>query len=169
MSEISIVFIFGGIIFVVIFLIIYWVIEKILKSIKKKYIPKIATSFKCLDGHVVKSKGELIIDNHLHRLGIEHEYENTIRVRGHPIKYDWFLPKYKIYIEYWGYFGKNYMNRKEEKLRLYRKGNLKLISIEDIMLKDIYTNLEKELNRFIKKDTKKRHCPNCGIELDKRF
>ena len=100
MSEIAIIFIFGGIIFVVIFLIIYWVIEKILKSIKKKYIPKIATSFKCLDGHVVKSKGELIIDNHLHRLGIEHEYENTIRVRGHPIKYDWFLPKYKIHIEY---------------------------------------------------------------------
>ena len=61
------------------------------------------------------------------------------------------------------------MKRKEEKLRLYRKGNLELISIEDIMLKDIYSNLEKELNRFIKKDTKKRHCPNCGIELDKRF
>jgi len=37
------------------------------------------------------------------------------------------------------------------------------------MLKDIYTNLEKELNRFLKKDAIKRHCPNCGIELDKRF
>ena len=35
------------------------------------------------------------------------------------------------------------MKRKEEKLRLYRKGNLELISIEDIMLKDIYSNLEK--------------------------
>ena len=34
------------------------------------------------------------------------------------------------------------MKRKEEKLSLYRKGKLKLISIEDIMLKDIYTNLE---------------------------
>ena len=86
-----------------------------------------------------------------------------------PIKYDWYLPKFKIYIEYWGYHGKNYMQRKEEKLRLYRKGKLKLISIEDIMLKDIYTNLEKELSKFIKKDVIKRHCPNCGIELDKRF
>ena len=61
------------------------------------------------------------------------------------------------------------MKRKEEKLRLYRKGKLKLISIEDIMLKDIYTNLESELNRFIKTDTIKRHCPNCGIELDNRL
>jgi ABC-type antimicrobial peptide transport system permease subunit len=88
LSEIAIFFIFGGIIFVVVFVIIYWVIGEFLASIKKKYIPKIATSFKCLDGHVVRSKGELVIDNHLHRLGIEHEYENTIRVRGHPIKYN---------------------------------------------------------------------------------
>ena len=159
----------GGILFVVCFVIVYWIINKIVKSIKKKYKPKIATSFKCLDDHIVRSKGELIIDNHLHRLGIEHEYENTIRIRGMPIKYDWYLPKDKIYIEYWGYHGKDYMKRKEEKLRLYRKGKIKLISIEDIMLKDIYTNLEKELNRFIKKDAIKRHCPNCGIELDNRF
>ena len=159
----------GGIIFVVCFVIAYWIIRKILKFIKKKYIPKKATSFKCLDGHVVRSKGELVIDNHLHRLGIEHKYENTIRIRGMPIKYDWYLPKYKIYIEYWGYHGKNYMQRKDEKLKLYRKGKLKLISIEDIMLKDIYTNLEKELNIYIKKNMIKRHCPNCGIELDKRF
>ena len=169
MNEITIFFILGGIIFVVCFVIVYWLVRKILKSVKKKYIPKIATSFKCLDGHVVRSKGELVIDNHLHRLGIEHEYENTIRIRGMSLKYDWYLPKYKIYIEYWGYYGKDYMKRKEEKLRFYRKGKLKLISIEDIMLKDIYTNLEKELKRLIKKDAIKRHCPNCGIELDKRF
>ncbi|KKL78260.1 hypothetical protein LCGC14_2026630 [marine sediment metagenome] len=113
-----------------------------------------------------------MIDNHLHRLGLEHEYENTIRVRGLPIKYDWYLPKYKTYIEYWGFYGKKYMKRKAEKLQLYRKGNLKLISIEDIMLKDIYTNLEKELNKTIKiknLNVEKKHCPNCGVELDKRF
>ncbi|KKM94348.1 hypothetical protein LCGC14_1199160 [marine sediment metagenome] len=113
-----------------------------------------------------------MIDNHLHRLGFEHEYENTIRIRGHPLKYDWYLPKYKTYIEYWGFYGKKYMKRKAEKLQLYRKGNLKLISIEDIMLKDIYTNLEKELNKTIKiknLNIEKKHCPNCGVELDKRF
>ena len=169
MSEITIFFLMGGIIFVVCFVIAYWIVRKILKFLKKIYFPKIATSFKCLDGHVVRSKGELVIDNHLYRLGIEHEYENTIRIRGMPIKYDWYLPKYKVYIEYWGYHGKDYTQRKEEKLNLYRKGKLKLISIEDIMLKDIYTNLKKELNIFLKKDAVKRHCPNCGIELDGRF
>jgi len=42
------------------------------------------------------------------------------------------------------------MKRKEEKLNMYRKGKLKLVSIEDIMFKDFYSNFEKELNKFIK-------------------
>ncbi len=129
-------------------------------------------SFKCLDGHIVKSKGELIIDNHLHHLGLEHEYENIIEIQGNSVKYDWYLPEYEVYIEYWGYFGKNYMKRKEEKLKLYQKGKLKLISIEDVMLKDIYSNLENELVNIIKADKNyhiKKHCPGCGMELDDRF
>lgn len=172
MSVIITFFILGGFIFVIFFALIYWVIRKILKIWRKKYLPQKATHFKCLDGHVVRSKGELVIDNHLHRLGIKHEYEDTIRVRGRPLKYDWYLPEYKVYIEYWGYYGKNYLKRKEEKLNLYRKGKLKLISIEDIMLKDIYTNLEKELTKMIELHTitnTKKHCPNCGTELDYRF
>lgn len=172
MSKTTIAFISGGIVFVVCFIIIYWAKRKITKFYQKKYRPQVATSFKCFDGHVVRSKGELVIDNHLHRLGIDHEYEKTIKVRGNSIKYDWYLPKFKTYIEYWGFHGKDYMQRKEEKLVLYRKGKLNLISIEDIMLKDIYSNLEKELNKFIKLkkiSQEKKHCPNCGTELDHRF
>ncbi|MFW9988495.1 MAG: hypothetical protein ACFFC3_07555 [Candidatus Odinarchaeota archaeon] len=172
MSQFFIFFILGGVIFVICFILIAWFILKIKKTIKKKYLPQIATSFKCLDGHIVKSRGELIIDNQLYRLGIKHEYEDTIIIRGNHLKYDWYLPEYKIYIEYWGYFGKDYMKRKEEKLKLYSKGNLNLISIEDIMLKDIYSNLEKELTKIItidKSNQNKKYCPNCGTELDKRF
>lgn len=172
MSKILTFFVLGGVIFVVCFIVITWLILKIKKLLSKKYVPQVATSFKCLDGHIVQSKGELVIDNHLHRLGLDHEYENTIKVRGKSIKYDWYLPEYKTYIEYWGYFGKDYLKRKEEKLELYQKGKLKLISIEDIMLKDIYSNLEKELAKVIKMDKisqEKKYCPNCGIELDKRI
>ena len=172
MSQILTFFVLGGLIFVICFIVIAWLILKIKKFLKKKYIPQVATSFKCIDGHIVRSKGELIIDNHLHRLGLNHEYENTIKVRGKPIKYDWYLPEYKTYIEYWGYFGKDYLKRKEEKLDLYRKGKLNLISIEDIMLKEIYSNLEKELAKVIKIEKfsqEKKHCPNCGTVLDKRF
>lgn len=169
MNELIIYFMLGGIVFLIIFIILLYFGLKIRKALKKPEKRERPTSFKCIDGHIVKSKGELIIDNYLYRLGIEHEYEKTIMVHGNPIKYDWYLPKYKIYIEYWGYFGKEYEKRKEEKIRLYRKGKLNLISIEDIMLTDIYLNLKKELERYLKlKDTSK-YCPNCGTELDKRF
>ena len=138
----------------------------------KKYIPKKTTLFKCIDRHLVRSKGELIIDNYLHRLGIEHEYEKTIRVQGKPLMCDWYLPRLKVYMEYWGYYGKKYMKRKKEKLQLYRKGRLNLISIENFMFRDIYSTLEKKLSHYIKfkeETPDNRYCPNCGVELDKRF
>ncbi len=44
-----------------------------------------------------------------------------------------------------------------------------MISVEDIMLADIYTNLEKELGKFIELGELKKYCPNCGNELDGRI
>ncbi len=172
MSDFTIYFILGGIFFIIIFIFLVLGYRKLKKFLIRKGKIKRPTSFKCLDGHVVRSKGELMIDNHLYRLGITHEYEKTIKVRGKPIKYDWFLPDYKVYIEYWGFYGKLYQRRKEEKIKLYNKGKLSLISIEDIMLADCYSNLERELKKFmlIKNGIKtSKHCPNCGAELDERF
>ncbi len=105
--------------------------------------------YTCLDGHLVKSKGELIIDNYLYLLKIDHKYEKSIYIFGSKIKYDWYLPKYDIYIEYWGFGGKNYEKRKKEKLRLYKKANLKLISIENYMFYDIYLEMDNLLKKFI--------------------
>lgn len=105
--------------------------------------------YTCLDGHVVRSKGELIIDNYLHLLKIDHKYEKSIHIYGSKIKYDWYLPKYDVYIEYWGYGGKAYEKRKKEKLRLYKKAKLKLISIENYMFYDIYSEFDKLLKKFI--------------------
>ena len=61
------------------------------------------------------------------------------------------------------------MKRKEEKIRLYKKGKLKLISIEDFMFKDIHQNLGKLLKQYIDLKNSEKHCPNCGILLDDRF
>ncbi|TXT62047.1 MAG: hypothetical protein BAJALOKI1v1_1040003 [Promethearchaeota archaeon] len=121
---------------------------------------------------MVKSRGELIIDNYLSRLKIKHLYEGTIYVEGKPIRYDWYLPNYDVYIEYWGYYGKEYQERKHEKLELYEQGNLKLISVENHMLHDIYTSLTEELSIYVSLDAltqKKRFCPSCGTTLDDRF
>ena len=172
MNEIGTYFILGGLVFIIVFLLCYVGGNKLRNFLRKKGKKPQVTSFKCVDGHVVRSKGELIIDNHLHRLGIKHEYERTIRVRGKPIKYDWYLPNHDIYIEYWGFYGKDYEKRKEEKLNLYRKGKLKLISIENEMFCDIYSNLESDLKNYIplnENNGELKYCPACGMELDKRF
>ncbi|TFG23093.1 MAG: hypothetical protein EU532_13785 [Promethearchaeota archaeon] len=169
MNGIIIYFLLGGIISITLFLIIFYLFKKLKTYFAKRYIPESATSFKCTDGHIVRSKAELIIDNYLYNCNISHEYEKAIKVNGKTILYDWYLPEFEIYIEYWGFYGKNYMKRKEEKIKLYKKGKLKLISIEDIMFKDIYFHLEELLKEYVKFLDSKKHCPNCGVLLDDRF
>lgn len=172
MSEIEFYFILGGFFFIILFILLLISVKKILKFLRKKQETETTPILKCLDGHKVRSKGELIVDDYLHLIGLEHEYEKIIRVDGSPIKVDWYLPESKVYIEYWGFHGKNYEKRKEEKLKLYRKGKLKLISIENFMFEDIYSYLEHELKKFVnleKADQFNKHCPNCGMRLDNRF
>ena len=169
MNETIIYFLWGGVIFIALFIVIFYVTKKLKNYFGKKYIPESVTSFKCIDGHIVRSKAELIIDNYLYNHHIAHEYEKIIKVNGKSILYDWYLPEVEVYIEYWGFYGKNYMKRKEEKIRLYKKGKLKLISIEDFMFKDIHQNLGELLKQYIDLKNSEKHCPNCGILLDDRF
>jgi len=82
------------------------------------------------------------------------------------------LPELKLFIEYWGYYGKEYDERKKEKIRLYKKGKLDLLSIENEMFDDIYKHLDKKIGQFF--DLKElsnhmKYCPNCGFNLDERF
>lgn len=164
----------GGIILLFLCAILWFLVRKIRKKRRTTCTADHPTQYICLDGHTVKSRGELIIDNHLFRLNIKHKYEDGITVNGQYMKYDWYLPEYDIYIEYWGYYGKQYKARKREKLKLYKKGHLELISIEDHMLHDIYHNLTHKLKRHgIKIDKRPRisarYCPHCGAILDERF
>ncbi len=159
----------GGVFFITIFIILSYIIKKLRRYLDRKYLPETATSFKCIDGHIVRSKAELIIDNFLYAHNITHEYERKIKVHGKPILSDWYLPEFEVYIEYWGFYGKDYMKRKEEKIRLYKKGKLKLISIEDIMFTNINENLEDLLKQYVKLNSSKKHCPNCGWTFDERF
>jgi hypothetical protein len=104
-----------------------------------------------MDGHSVRSKGELIIDNFLYVWGLKHIYEKKIVTRDDVILPDWYLPEYNLFIEYWGYSGERYENRKREKLRFYRKARLDVISVENHMFNDIYSNLGGILKKYIKK------------------
>lgn len=92
----------------------------------------------CLDGHKVRSSGEQIIDNYLHKRGIIHEYEKLLVL---PLDYgkkrlcDFYLPEYNVYIEFWGMMhDSEYRKRKAEKIALYEKNKLNRIDLIETSL-----------------------------------
>ncbi len=160
---------------VLIIFLIYRIIRKKAYKERAKEESTYPNSFKCIDGHVVRSKGELIIDNYLYLIGLNHVYEKKIKTAFGTIKPDWYLPEYNIFIEYWGFSGKRYEQRKKEKLNIYKKAKFRVISVENFMFSDIYTNLGRKLGKLIcmKKNNlsfkMKKFCPSCGLVLDERF
>ncbi len=98
-------------------------------------------------GEIVRSKAEKQVADYLHDKEIEYIYEKTIEVgrQKHKIKYDFYLPHDDTYVEYWGLekaekeISEKYTARKEEKIHLYNKYNLKLVSLYPEDLSDIDT------------------------------
>ena len=98
--------------------------------------------FRCKDGHYVRSKGEMLIDNFLYDKNLLHAYEkkpflteeNEVDKKRTS---DFYLPKGKIYIEFWGLETKSYKESRELKTVLYEKNKLKLIELEDSDIKNL--------------------------------
>jgi hypothetical protein len=82
------------------------------------------------DGHYVRSKAEVIIDNWLYVSKTVHAYERKLPIE-EDLYCDFYIPTGKVYIEYWGLEDDKYLARKEKKLDLYKKYNLKLIQLTD--------------------------------------
>jgi len=87
--------------------------------------------FRADDGHLVRSKGELAIDNWLFANRVPHGYEDLVPVN-EPMMYDFLIPlkdNSLLYIEYWGLRDEKYTRRKKEKQKIYKKYNLKLLEL----------------------------------------
>ena len=92
--------------------------------------------YDCSDGHVVKSKSEVLIDEYLFGKKIPHAYESAIyviddngkKVELHP-DFCLYIGDEKVYIEHWGYDESNeeYTRMKNYKLHLYEKEGITLI------------------------------------------
>ncbi len=116
--------------------------------------------FTCKDGHIVKSKAEMIIDDWLFDKGIPHAYEKRLPIDAdekHDLYPDFYLPGYKddndaIYIEFWGYNENNikYTKSKNYKLKEYEKLKITVICLEEKDLMDVNASMERKLN-FYKK------------------
>jgi len=113
-------------------------------DIRKKYK---TLEYRTEDGHYVRSKAELIVDNWLYNKGIVHAYEKKLPTEENLLS-DFYIPTKNIYIEYWGYENEEkYLKRKQIKQKIYKKYNFNLIELND---KDIQ-NLDDILPKFLLK------------------
>lgn len=110
---------------------------------REKFIAK----HRATDGHFVRSKAEVIIDNWLHMAEIVHAYERKLPIE-EDVYSDFYIPTGKVYIEFWGYENnERYLKRKKEKQEIYKKYGFNLIELTD----DEVLNLDDVLPRFLLK------------------
>ena len=111
---------------------------------------KFPADIRATDGHLVRSKGELVIDNFLYTNSIVHAYERKLPVEEN-VLCDFYLPTGRVstgggvYIEYWGLTDPGYEANKQRKLAVYRRHNLSLIELTD---KEV-SNLDDHLPRLL--------------------
>lgn len=104
--------------------------------------------YRAADGHYVRSRAELSIDNWLYMQGIVHAYERKLPIE-EDAYCDFYLPEKKVFIEYWGMEkDPKYAARKEEKRALYSRYALNLVELADVELENLDDNLARLLIRF---------------------
>ena len=114
---------------------------------RKKYPPEYRTK----DGHYVRSKAELTIDDSLYLWGIAHAYEKKLPNTTENVYSDFHIPSGNgrpkaVYIEYWGMENdEKYNQRKNKKIEIYNQLGLSLIQLNDADIKNIEDSLQKYL------------------------
>ncbi|MCM3145086.1 glycerol kinase [Brevibacillus sp. MER 51] len=123
---------------------------------KEESINEIVTSFRdkfqakhrAADGHFVRSKAEMLIDNWLYMSEIVHAYERKLPIE-EDVYCDFYLPVGKVYIEYWGLENDpKYTERKKSKLEIYRKYGFNLIELTDTDIQNLDDVFPKKLLKF---------------------
>jgi hypothetical protein len=114
------------------------------EGFREKFPPAIRAS----DGHMVRSRGEAMIDGLLYENRIVHAYERLVPIE-QAMYCDFFLPEYNLYIEFWGMESSpKYRARKERKLDLYRQNGLKLIEVKNEHINNLEDYLMGQLVKF---------------------
>ncbi|CAN7534649.1 glycerol kinase [Rossellomorea sp. LjRoot5] len=109
---------------------------------------KFEAKHRATDGHYVRSRAEMLIDNWLYMSEIAHAYERKLPVE-EDVYTDFYLPVGKVYIEYWGLENDpKYAARKQEKLRIYHKYGFNLIELNDADIQNLDDILPKKLLMF---------------------
>lgn len=110
---------------------------------------KFPAHFRTQDGHMVRSRAEVLIDNWLYMQGLVHAYERRLPIE-EECYCDFYLPGGKgVYIEYWGRESDpKYRERQAVKRGIYAKYKLRLIELGDAEIERLDDVLPRELVRF---------------------
>jgi len=109
---------------------------------------KYEATFRTKDGHYVRSKAEVMIDNWLYTEEFVHAYERKLPVE-EDVYSDFYLPHGKVYIEYWGLENdEKYLERKKAKQVIYEKYDFKLIELNESDIKNLDDELPRKLLKF---------------------
>lgn len=109
---------------------------------------KFPAKHRATDGHWVRSRAELLIDNWLYMAGIVHAYERQLPIEEEAYC-DFYIPAGKVYVEYWGLErDSQYQARMSAKRELYAKHNFNLIELTDEHIRNLDDALPKMLLQY---------------------
>ncbi|EOX4457497.1 TPA: glycerol kinase [Vibrio diabolicus] len=118
--------------------------DKSYSSFRQKFEAKHRT----LDGHYVRSKGELLIDNWLYLAGVVHAYERQLPI-DQDVTSDFYLPGGKVYLQFWGSDTGEMAEADRETIRtVYEQHHFNLIEVEPSELDKLDEVLPKRLRQF---------------------
>jgi len=109
---------------------------------------KFEAKHRAADGHYVRSRAEMLIDNWLYMSEIVHAYERKLPIE-EDVYCDFYLPVGKVYIEFWGMESdERYMERKRAKIEIYEKYGFNLIQLNDADIQNLDDYFPKKLLKF---------------------
>jgi len=119
-----------------------------LNDFRKKFPANLRTK----DGHQVRSRAEVIVDNALYDYGLAHAYERKLPIEEN-VYSDFYIPSKNggqaVYIEFWGLENDpKYEERKKIKKKIYSKYDLNLIELSDKHIENLDDHLPRMLLKF---------------------
>lgn len=118
------------------------------KKTADNFREKFPATHRTKDGHMVRSRAEVIIDNALYDYKLAHAYERKLPIE-EEMYCDFFIPQENVFIEFWGMEDDpKYAERKKAKIEIYKKYDFKLIELNDNDISNLDDHLPKKLLKY---------------------
>lgn len=105
-------------------------------------------AYRTQDGHLVRSRAEVMIDDYLYINRIVHAYERRLPIE-QDVLCDFYLPEKKVYIEFWGLESDpRYQERMRAKQAIYAEHGFNLIELHDADVQSLDDTLPRKLLAF---------------------